>query len=106
MLFSEEDEKYLRQAGEVLQDQIEEVLDLWYSYVGSHPHLAYHFSDLNHQLHQEYLAAVRKRFHQWILYTCNRPYDQDWLNYQRIKENQTDNVQSASTILGYAIYAI
>lgn len=114
MLFSEEDEKYLRQAGEVLQDQIEEVLDLWYSYVGSHPHLAYHFSDLNHQLHQEYLAAVRKRFHQWILYTCNRPYDQDWLNYQqeiglrhtRIKKNQTDNVQSASTILGYAIYAI
>lgn len=108
VLFTKEDEEYLYLAGEVLQDQIEDVLDVWYSYVGSHPHLAYYFSNLDHQLNEEYLAAVRKRFHQWILDTCNRPYNEDWLNYQqeiglrhtRTKKNQTDGVQSASAHIG------
>lgn len=107
VLFTEEDEKYLHLAGEVLQDQIEAVLDLWYSFVGSHSHLAYYFSKAeNHQMIEEYLAAVRKRFHQWILDTCNRSYDQDWLNYQQeiglrhthAKKNQTDRVQSVPHI--------
>jgi hypothetical protein len=82
VLCTGEDEKYLRLAGEVLQDQIEAVLDLWYSFVGSHSHLAYYFSSTDYQLNSDYLTAVRKRFAQWILDTCNRPYDQDWLNYQ------------------------
>jgi len=30
-----------------------------------------------------YLATVRKRFYQWILDTCNRSYDQTWLDYQQ-----------------------
>jgi Protoglobin len=102
VLFTEEDEQYLRLAGEVLQDQIEDVLDVWYAYVGSHPHLAYYFSGPDNQLNNEYLAAVRKRFHQWILDTCNRPYDQEWLNYQQeiglrhtyMKKNQTDHAVS------------
>jgi hypothetical protein len=102
VLFTEEDEKYLRMAGEVLADQINDVLDLWYGFVGSHPHLIYYFSGADGQPITEYLAAVRKRFGQWILDTCNRPYDQDWLNYQheiglrhhRTKKNQTDRVQS------------
>lgn len=105
VLFAEE-EKYLRLAGEVLQDQIEDVLDVWYGFVGSHPHLAYYFSRDGKQLNEEYLAGVRKRFHQWILDTCNRPYNEDWLNYQQeiglrhtyIKKNQTDHVQSVPHI--------
>ncbi len=106
VLFTEEDEKYLRLAGEVLQDQIEDVLDVWYSFVGSHPHLAYYFSRDAKQLNEEYLAGVRKRFHQWILDTCNRPYNEDWLNYQQeiglrhtyTKKNHTDHVQSVPHI--------
>lgn len=105
VLFAEE-EKYLRLAGEVLQDQIEDVLDVWYGFVGSHPHLAYYFSRDGKQLNEEYLAGVRKRFHQWILDTCNRPYNEDWLNYQQeiglrhtyTKKNQTDHVQSVPHI--------
>ncbi len=38
VLFTEEDEKYLHLAGEVLQDQIDAILDTWYSFVGSHSH--------------------------------------------------------------------
>ncbi|MCL6434040.1 MAG: hypothetical protein K6T90_07445 [Leptolyngbyaceae cyanobacterium HOT.MB2.61] len=106
VLFSEEDEKALRMAGEVLQDQLEEILDLWYSFVGSHPHLVQYFSTPNKQPIEKYLAAVRQRFRQWILDTCNRPYDQAWLDYQQeiglrhtyAKKNQTDQVSSVPHI--------
>lgn len=106
VLFTEEDEKYLRLAGDVLADQVEAVLDLWYGFVASHPHLVYYFSGPDGQPNADYLAAVRRRFGQWILDTCQRPYDQDWLSYQheiglrhhRAKKNQTDQVQSVPHI--------
>lgn len=106
VLFGPEDEKYLRLAGEVLADQIEDILDLWYGFVGSHPHLLYYFTDGKGNANSEYLAAVRKRFGQWILDTCNRPYDQAWRDYaheiglrhHRTKKNRTDNVKSVPHI--------
>ncbi len=106
VLFGPEDERYLRMAGEVLADQIEDVLDVWYGFVGSHPHLVYYFSDGKGNINNDYLAAVRKRFGQWILDTCNRPYDQTWLNYaheiglrhHRTKKNKTDRVNSVPNI--------
>ncbi len=106
VLFTPEDERYLKMAGEVLKDQIEEVLDLWYGFVGSHPHLVYYFSGPDGKPDANYLAAVRKRFGQWILDTCTRPYDQTWLNYQheiglrhhRTKKNQTDRARSVPIV--------
>ena len=106
LLWTGEDERYLRMAGEVLDDQVEEVLDLWYGFVGSHPHLLAYFSDPNGQPIDKYLAQVRGRFGQWIRDTCRRPYDRDWLNYQqeialrhhRTKKNVTDGVQSTPII--------
>lgn len=64
----------------MLEDQIDEVLDLWYGFVGSHPHL--YFQGPDGQPIQAYLERVRARLDQWILDTCRRPYDQDWLNYR------------------------
>lgn len=106
VLFTAEDEKYLRLAGQVLADQIEDVLDVWYGFVASHPHLVYYFTDGKGNANVEYLNAVRKRFGQWILDTCNRPYDQAWLNYaheiglrhHRMKKNKTDGVRSVPNI--------
>lgn len=106
LLWTGEDERYLRMAGEVLDDQVEEILDLWYGFVGSHPHLLAYFSDANGQSIDKYLAQVRGRFGQWIRDTCRRPYDRDWLNYQqeialrhhRTKKNVTDGVQSTPII--------
>ncbi|MFN3975059.1 MAG: protoglobin domain-containing protein [Dehalococcoidia bacterium] len=106
VLFTEEDERYLRMAGQVLADQVEQILDLWYGFVGSHPHLVYYFSGPDGKPNADYLGAVRKRFGQWILDTCNRRYDQEWLDYQheiglrhhRTKKNQTDRVQSVPHI--------
>ncbi len=98
VLFTAEDEEYLRLAGDVLEDQADEVLDLWYDFVGSHPHLIRYFADPEGQPDGQYLERVRERFKQWILDTCRRPYDQEWLDYQqeialrhtRAKKNQTD----------------
>ncbi|MBI2485781.1 MAG: protogloblin ApPgb [Deltaproteobacteria bacterium] len=106
ILFTGEDEKYLGMAGKILADQVEDILDLWYGFVASHPHLVYYFTGLDKQPNSDYLAAVRPRFGRWILDTCSRAYDQDWLNYQfeiglrhhRTKKNQTEKVQSVPNI--------
>jgi hypothetical protein len=106
VLFTEEDEAYLHMAGDVLSGQIEEILDLWYGFVASQDHLVYYFTGPDGQPNADYLTAVRKRFGQWILDTCKRPYGQEWLNYQheiglrhhRAKKNKTDGVDSVSNI--------
>ncbi len=98
VLFGEEDEEYLRMAEDVLEGQADEVLDLWYGFVGSHPHLVRYFADQEGNPNEEYLGRVRERFKRWILDTCRRPYDQEWLDYQqeialrhtRAKKNETD----------------
>jgi hypothetical protein len=106
VLFTEEDERYLRMAGEVIADQVEDVLDVWYGFVGSHPHLVHYFSGLDGQPDAGYLEAVRARFGRWILDTCTRPYDRAWLDYaeeialrhHRTKKNVTDGVDSVPLI--------
>ncbi|GIV77760.1 protoglobin domain-containing protein [Litorilinea aerophila] len=106
ILWSEEDVRYLQMAGEVLADQVDEILDLWYGFVGSHPHLLHYFTGPDGQPIASYLERVRARFGQWILDTCRRPYDQAWLNYQheialrhhRTKKNQVDGVEAPPII--------
>lgn len=106
VLLGDEDFTYLKLAGEVLGDQTQAILDVWYGFVGSHPHLVHYFAGKDGQPIGDYLTRVRQRFAQWILDTCNRPYDQDWLNYQyeiglrhhTTKKNQTDAVASVPII--------
>lgn len=106
-LFTEEDVRYLRMSHEVLTDQTEAVLDVWYGFVASHPHLVYYFGKKSDgQPDTAYLAAVRKRFAQWILDTAAANYDQRWLDYQaeigrrhhRTGKNATDGVASVDNI--------
>lgn len=103
LLWTEEDDRYLKMAADVLRDQIDAVLDLWYGYVGSHPHLVYYFTDpKTAQPLSDYLAKVRARFGQWILDLCEKPKDATWLAYQHEiglrhhleKKNKTDNANS------------
>jgi len=101
--FTQEDERYLRLAGEVLADQTEKVVQHWRSgIIASIPNLARHSRTPQGDPLPEYLARSNRRFEQWILDTCLRPYDQDWLNYQHeialrhtsVKKNQVDGVRS------------
>lgn len=105
LLWSDDDDRYLLMAGQVLAGQTDAVLDLWYGYVGGNEHLLHYFTK-NGQPNMDYLGAVRARFGQWILDLCNRPYDQDWLNYQHeialrhhsTKKNKTDGVDTVPII--------
>jgi len=105
ILFTADDEKNLKLAWEVLQDQTDQVLDLWYGFVGGNEHLVKYFGK-NGQPNMDYLTAVRARFGQWISDVCNKPFDQTWLNYQHeiglrhhsAKKNKTDNVDAEPII--------
>ncbi len=106
VLFSEEDRRYLQMAGDVLEGRLDEVLDVWYGFVGSHPHLLHYFSGPDGEPVQEYLERVRERFKQWVLDVCRRPHDREWLDYQheialrhtREKKNRTDGVDAPEHI--------
>lgn len=101
--FTGEDERFLRMAGEVLDGQTKQIVAHWRSgIIASIPNLARHSRTPEGEPNPEYLAKSNLRFEQWILDTCLRPYDQDWLNYQQeialrhtsVKKNQADGVQS------------
>lgn len=107
LLFGEEDVRALRMSHEVLKDQVEAILDVWYGFVGANEHLLYYFTNKSDgKPNSEYLSAVRKRFGQWILDTASAHYDQQWLDYQieigrrhhRSGKNKTDSVSSVEQI--------
>ncbi|MGH8772726.1 MAG: protoglobin domain-containing protein [Burkholderiales bacterium] len=99
---TDEDRRYLRLAGDVLQDQAEQVVDSWRSVIGAQPHLARWFFGPDGKPDEAYKAAVKKRFVQWVLDTCRRPHDQAWLDYQEeiglrhtpAKKNVTDGART------------
>lgn len=107
VLLGDDDLRHLQLAGDVLSDQIEAVLDVWYGFVGGHPHLVHYFSGADGNPDMTYLSAVRARFGQWIRDTCAARYDRAWLDYQHeiglrhtaAKKNRTDGVSSASSVI-------
>lgn len=107
VLWTDEDTKYMRMSKEVLEDQTDQILDVWYSFIKVTPHLAIYFGqEKNHKPDEDYMEAVRLRFKQWILDTADANYDQDWLDYQyeialrhhRTKKNETDDADSVPII--------
>jgi Protoglobin len=107
VLFGDEDAKYLRLSHDVVKDQVEAILDVWYGFVGSNPHLLASFTGKSDgKPVTDYLDMVRKRFGQWILDTSRADYDQKWLDYQheiglrhhRTKKNRTDGAASTNNV--------
>ena len=101
--FTDEDERFLRVAGQVLGDQTEQIVHHWRSQIiAAIPNLARHSRTPEGQAIPEYLERSNARFQQWILDTCLRPYDQEWIDYQQeialrhtaIKKNVADGVRS------------
>ena len=100
--FTLDDEKYLRLAGDVLSGQTQQIVDKWRGIIAESPHLARHSRTSDGKPIETYSKNSGLRFQQWIVDTCLRPYDQDWLNYQHeialrhttLRKNRTDEVQS------------
>ncbi len=107
VLFGDDDVRALRQSFEVLHDQVDAVLDVWYGFVASQPHLLASFTrtDTGEPI-AAYLSGVRRRFGQWILDTARAEYNQTWLDYQheiglrhhRAKKNRTDDAASTAIV--------
>lgn len=104
VLWTDEDEAALRRAGAVLEPRVEELLDVWYGFVGAHPHLVVSFAGADGAPSADYLAAVRVRFAQWVRDLCGREWDQRWLDYQQeiarrhtVTMGHTDGVTSDQT---------
>jgi hypothetical protein len=98
----------------VLTGQTEKIVAHWRSgIIASIPNLARHSRTPEGDAIPEYLAQSNLRFQQWILDTCLRPYDQDWLNYQQeialrhtsLKKNQADGVRSTAFVPFHDIVA-
>jgi hypothetical protein len=106
LLLGEDDVAALRRSGEILAPQVEEILDVWYGFVGANPHLLAAFSGPDGRPDQAYLDAVRRRFGRWILDTARADYDRAWLDYQheigrrhtRGGKNRTDGARAADHI--------
>jgi hypothetical protein len=105
--FTDEDQRYLQLAGEVLADQTGRIVDHWRGgIIAGIPGLARHSRSPEGNPLPGYLAASNLRFRQWILDTCLRPYDQTWLDYQQeialrhtsVKKNKVDDVRSTSSV--------
>lgn len=107
LLFGPDDVAALKRAGAIVADRIEAILDVWYGFVASQPHLLAAFRE--HGTGEPiggYLAAVRRRFGQWIIDTCTAPHDAAWLAWQeeigrrhhRSGKNRTDGVTAAPHI--------
>jgi hypothetical protein len=115
LLFGEDDVRYLRLSHDIVADQVEAILDVWYGFVASQPHLLASFSGKSDGAPLgDYLAAVRRRFGQWILDTARAEHDQRWLDYQheiglrhhRIKKNSTDGAPSTAIVPFRNLFAL
>ena len=104
--FTEDDQRWLQMAGAVLGDQTKEIVNRWRGVIAGLPHLAAYSLRPDGQKDPRYSERSGLRFEQWILDTCFRPYDQQWLDYQQemalrhtsVKKNKTDSAVSAPTI--------
>lgn len=107
LLFGPADVAALRKAGDILEDQTDAILDVWYGFVGANPHLLAYFSNPTTGAPVgAYLDAVRQRFGRWIIDTCRADYDARWLAYadeigrrhHRMGKNLTDGADAAAHI--------
>jgi hypothetical protein len=100
----ERDGANLRRLGEALSDELFAVLEKWFEHMG--PYFMPTVSDAQGRPIEAYLGRAHPRLAQWFRDTCERPYDQEWLDYQqeiglrhtRAKKNQTDGVESTDHV--------
>ena len=105
--WTDQDDQYRHMAGEVLSGQTRQLVDHWRrGIIAGIPNLSRHSRTPDGEPLPDYQAKSGLRFEQWVLDTCFRAYDQDWLNYQHeialrhtpARKNQTDAVRSTPQV--------
>jgi Protoglobin len=104
--FNEDDRKWLRSAAPILSPLAEELVDTWRAVIGAHPEMSRVFFGPDGKPDDVYKAAVKKRFVQWVIDSCEREHDQAWLDYQEeigqrhtpAKKNRTDGAQTPPVV--------
>lgn len=119
LLLGDDDLAALRDAAAIVGPRVEELLDVWYGFVGSHPFLLDAFATPDGP-DGDYLARVRARFGQWVHDTLSADFGPAWVAYQEevgrrhaAGKNTTDGVVGAPEVvpfrhvvaLVYPIYA-
>jgi hypothetical protein len=92
------DAQLLRKHAPLFEAKAEKMVDSWRAIIAAQPHLAKWFLAPNGKPDDEYKAAVKKRFVQWVGDVAIRPHDRAWLDYQEEiglrhtpdKKNKTD----------------
>lgn len=79
---TDEDDRWLRRAGDILSARAAEIVSAWREVIGANPHLACYYGSRDGVIDADYKARVAERFKQWIGDVCFRPRDQGWLDYQ------------------------
>lgn len=107
VLWTDNDTVALARAADILRPQVEEILDVWYGFVGSNDFLVSYFSGPQGP-DARYLSAVRERFGRWIIDTCIAPRDAGWLAYQEeigrrhyTGKNETDGAEGTPPIVHF-----
>lgn len=107
LLFTEDDVRALRRSRGVLGPHVEELVGVWYGFVGANPHLLAHFTDAGTgEPDGAYLARVRARFERWVMDTAAADFDQAWLDYQfeiarrhhAVGKNRTDGANASPQV--------
>jgi hypothetical protein len=104
--FTDEDVHWLRGAGPILAPQAEQIVDSWRARIAAHSEMVKVFFGPDGKPDDAYKAGVKKRFVQWVIDSCERPHDQQWLDYQEeigkrhtpVKKNLTDRAQSPPVV--------
>jgi hypothetical protein len=99
---TEQDRAAIKRAGDLLKGEAEALVDGWRKIIAAQPHLARWFFGPDQQPDERYKAAVKQRFVRWVNDLFERPFDQDWLDYQEeiglrhtpAKKNVTDHAET------------
>src|SRR5262249_7746801 len=104
--FTDENRQALHEAGALLAAEAEALVDGWRKIIASQGHLSAWLDGPDGKPDDDYKAAVKPRFVQWVVDTVKRPFDKTWLDYQDeialrhtpAKKNKTDGAQTPPVV--------
>jgi len=106
-LWTNEDEENRKILGEIIKENMNEILNKIVSYFGSREYLIYYFKDKQGVTTiTEYVNNTVDRLAQWLLDICFRPIDENFVNYQYLigirhtydGKGKADNIESIQHI--------